>query len=427
MSKLAIDGGEPVRSRPLPTGFLGTRLVGDEEKAAVLQALEGRALSRVGGITPPRMVAAFERALAAKLGIKYALGVTSGTAALKAAVAALGIGPGDEVIIPSLNFISSPESVLHFGALPVFAEVDASLSLDPEDFRRKITARTKAVMPTHVFGVACPMREIMSIAREHGIAVVENCAWSCGARYFDSYVGTIGDVGIYSLQAVKVITAGEGGAVVTASPHLYERAVRYHNHGNFLPAGTPPGPFAGDTEAFAPVLDPFVGDAFRMNELTGAVALAQVPKIDQVLAGCRTAKRRIVGEIEGIEGVHLRPAADPAGDAGIALIVTFDRASDATWWQTALAAEGVPLRPVYGGAPVYLLPQIQNPRPSWTNGQPFFRDGSNPHYQAGLCPRTESLMARSLQMALSPDFAEEDCADVVSAFHKVATAWSRPA
>ncbi|HEX5415417.1 MAG TPA: aminotransferase class I/II-fold pyridoxal phosphate-dependent enzyme [Chloroflexota bacterium] len=417
---LAIDGGEPVRSRPLPAGFLGSRLVGDEEKAAVLRALEGRALSRVGGLTPPGTVAAFERALAAKLGIKYALGVTSGTAALKAAVAALGIGPGDEVIVPALNFISSPESVLHFGALPVFAEVDASLSLDPEDFRRKITSRTKAVMPTHVFGVACPMNEIMAVARERGIAVVENCAWSCGARYFDSYVGTIGNIGIYSLQAVKVITAGEGGVVVTASPYLYERAVRYHNHGNFLPAGTPPGPFEGDAEAFTPELDPFVGDAFRMNELTGAVALAQVPKLDRVLDVCRAAKQRIVAGLQDLDGVHLRPAADPAGDAGIALIVTFDQASDAAWWQSALTAEGVPFRPVYGGAPVYLLPQIQNPRPSWTNGQSFFRDGSSPRYEAGLCPRTESLMARSLQMAISPEFTEEDCADVVAAVRKVA-------
>jgi len=422
LARLAIDGGDPIRTRPLPTGFLGSRLVGDEEKAAVLEVLEGRSLSRVGGLTQPRMVAAFERALAAKLGIKYALGVTSGTAALKTALAALGIGPGDEVIVPALNFISSPESVLHFGALPVFAEVDDSLSLDPEDFRRKITAKTKAVIPTHIFGVSCAMREIMSIAKEKGIAVVENCAWSCGARYFGAFVGTIGDVGIYSLQAVKVITAGEGGVVVTGSPHLYERAVRYHNHGNFLPAGMPPGPFEGDTGAFSPVLDPFVGDAYRMNELTGAIALAQVPKLDQVLAACRLAKLTMANGIEGIDGIRLRPAADPSGDAGISLAVTFDRAREATWWMNALTAEGVPLRPIYGGVPVYLLPQIQNLRPSWTNGQPFFRHGESPRYKAGICPRTEDVMSRSLQMAISPEFTEDDCADVVSAFRKVATA-----
>src|SRR5919199_2001656 len=137
--RLAIDGGTPVRERPLPTGFFGMRLVGKEEKAEVLAALEGRSLARFSGMTPPTRVAAFERELCRRLGVRYAVGTTSGTAALELAIAGLGIGPGDEVIMPALNFISSPEVVLRVGAIPVFAEVDAGFGLDPDDIEGHIT------------------------------------------------------------------------------------------------------------------------------------------------------------------------------------------------------------------------------------------------------------------------------------------------
>src|SRR5687768_8971605 len=153
--KLAVDGGAPVRTAPLPTGFFGMRLVGEEEKSEVLAALEARSLARYSGMTPPTRVAAFERELCRTLGMRYALGVTSGTAALEVAVAALGLGPGDEVIMPALNFISSPESVLRFGAVPVFAEADTGFGLDPDDVAHRITPRTRAIMPVHIHGAAC--------------------------------------------------------------------------------------------------------------------------------------------------------------------------------------------------------------------------------------------------------------------------------
>ena len=421
MSKLAIDGGAPVRTRPLPTGFLGARLIGEEEKAAVVAALDARQLSRVGGMKPPEYVLALERAVAARVGSSYALAVTSGTAALKASLAALGVGPGDEVIVPALNFISSPEAVLRFEATPVFAEVDDSFGLDPDDFRLKLTPRTKAVMPTHIFGQACAMDAIMAVAREAGVAVLENCAWSMGATYHGRAIGTIGDVGIYSLQAVKMITAGEGGLVVTSSPLLYERAARFHHHGNLFMSAIPLPP--GESgEPLAPQVEPFVGDAYRLNEISAAVALSQVPKLDRVLAACRRAKDAIAEGIRGLPGFRPRPAADPAGNAGNSLGVIFDSAEEAVWWREALAAEGIPVGWVYGGKPVYLLPQIQELRPPWTNGEPLLRTPNPPRYGPGLCPRTESLMARALHLVISPDYTDDDCADVVAAFRKVAAA-----
>src|SRR6266545_1662770 len=237
--RLAIEGGTPVRSTPLPSGFIGTRLVGEEEKAEVLAVLEAHALSRVSGMTPPTRVEAFERELCRRTGSRYALAVTSGTAALEVALAGLGIGPGDEVIVPALNFISSAEAVLRLGAVPVFAEVDAGYGLEPEEVGRLTTARTKAVMPLHVHGAACRIDAVLAAARARGLLVLENGAWSCGATYRGKAVGTFGEAGIYSLQSVKVITAGEGGVVLTGDPVVYERAFRYHDHGNLRLATIP--------------------------------------------------------------------------------------------------------------------------------------------------------------------------------------------
>ena len=403
--RLAVDGGTPVRAVPLPTGFLGTRLVGAEERAEVLEVLERRSLSRVSGMAPPGKVVAFERALCRYVGSRYAVAVTSGTAALEVALAGLGIGPGDEVVLPALNFISSPEAVLRLGAIPVYAEVDDGYGLDPEDFERRITPATRAVMPLHVHGAACRIDAVLEVARRRGLLVLENAAWSCGARFAGRAVGTFGDAGIYSLQSVKLITAGEGGVVVTDDPLVYERAVRYHDHGNFRGAGIPEtlateeasgADPAGDGTPQAtmrpPALEPFVGAAFRMNELTGAVALAQVRKIDAVLERTRRAQRIILeGLRQLIDGAShagdagdagdagapftLRTVPDAAGDAGIAVGLRFDAPQTAAAYQAALRAEGVPLSTLYGGRPVYVLPQLQTLRPVWTNGAPLLRQG----------------------------------------------------
>jgi dTDP-4-amino-4,6-dideoxygalactose transaminase len=249
---LAIDGGMPIRNTPVPAGFFGTRLLGDEEKAEVLAVLEARALSRVSGMTPPTRVAAFEQALCRHTGSRYALAVTSGTAALEVALAGLGIGPGDEVIVPALNFISSAEAVLRLGAVPVYAEVDAGFGLDPDDVAPHVTPRTRAVMPLHVHGAACRIDAIVDVARAHGLLVLENGAWSCGATYRGRAVGTFGDAGIHSLQSVKVITAGEGGVVLTQDPLVYERAFRYHDHGNLRLATIPESLAAAPAAPHAP-------------------------------------------------------------------------------------------------------------------------------------------------------------------------------
>lgn len=422
---LALHGGTPVRAIPLPTGFIGTRLVGDEEKAEVLAVLEGRALSRVSGMTPPTRVAAFEQEVCRQLGCRYAVAVTSGTAALEVALAALGIGPGDEVIVPALNFISSPEAVLRVGATPVFAEVDEGFGMDPASWARLVTPQTRAVMPLHVHGAACQIDAIVETARLLGLRVLENAAWSCGARFQGQAAGTFGEAGIFSLQSVKVITAGEGGVVLTDDPLVYERAVRFHDHGNFRGGAVPASlatPDSGPTTETQ--CEPFVGAAFRMNEMTGAVALAQARKLPSVIARTQRAHRQIVEglrEIAGSATFSLRRVPDPEGDVGIAVGVVFGHENQAKDWQAALKAEGVPLSWIYGAKPVYTLPQLQTLQPVWTNGAPLLR-GERPLYPTGLCPRTENLLSRAMMLSVTPDYTDDDARDAVRAFAKVARA-----
>ena len=425
-ARLAQDGGTPVRDRPLPTGFFGMRLLGKEEKAEVLAALEGRSLARFSGMTAPTRVAAFERMLCARLGVRYALGVTSGTAALEVALAGLGIGPGDEVIMPALNFISSPEAALRFGAVPVFAEAVEGFGLDPEDVERRITPRTKLIMPVHVHGAACRIDAIVEVARKHGLRVLENGAWSMGARYRGRSVGTYGDAGIHSLHSVKVITAGEGGVVISDDPVVYERAVRFHDHGQFRVAGLPRSmaePEEGT--ALEPSVEPFMGAAYRMTELSGAVALVQVRKLDEVLRRTQRAQRAMIGELREVVGggapFKLREVPDPEGDCGIALGLVFTTQEKARAYQAALRAEGVGFGLVYGAKPVYDQAALRELRPPWTNGAPLLR-GPAPSYAGSLCPRTEDLMSRALMLSITPDYTDEDAQDVVTAVAKVTAA-----
>ena len=415
-----------MRDRPLPTGFFGLRLAGEEEKAEVLAALEGRSLARFSGMTPPARVAAFERELCRRLAVPYALAVTSGTAALEAAVAGLGIGPGDEVIMPALNFISSPEAVLRVGAIPVFAEADDGFGLDPDDVERRITSRTRLIMPVHVHGAACRIDAIVQVAQRHGVRVLENGAWSMGARFRGRSIGTYGDAGIHSLHSVKVITAGEGGVMITRDPVVYERAVRFHDHGQFRVPGLPPSMANPDEGTpIEPSVEPFMGAAYRMTELSGAIALAQIRKLDDVLRRTQRAQRAIIAGLRdlptGSAPFKLRDVPDPDGDCGIALGLVFTSQEKARTYQAALRAEGIGFGLVYGAKPVYDQPALRELRPPWTNGAPLLR-GPAPSYEGSLCPRTEDLMSRSLMLSITPDYADADAQDVVTALAKVTAA-----
>jgi dTDP-4-amino-4,6-dideoxygalactose transaminase len=224
-STLAVNGGKPVREKPLRAGYWGPEFYDDKERAELLEVIETRSPFRwYGPAAQPRKVLQFEKEFAARMGAKYALAVTSGTTALQAAMAALEIGPGDEVILPSWTWHSCFNAVVLAGGLPVCAEIDDSFNLDPDDIERHITPNTKVILAAHLQGNPCNIERILEIARKHKLRVLEDCAQSLGASFKGRSVGSIADIGIYSLQLNKTITAGEGGAVVTSDPTLFERA-----------------------------------------------------------------------------------------------------------------------------------------------------------------------------------------------------------
>jgi 8-amino-3,8-dideoxy-alpha-D-manno-octulosonate transaminase len=306
-----LSGGQTPGTGEIPhidPGYLGPQFFDKQEERALLEVLESGSPFRYWGPGTPDKVLRFEEAFAGCMGTRFALGVTSGTAALDCAVAGLGIGPGDEVIVPAYTWWSDYTCVVHAGALPVFADIDATLNLDPRDFERRITPRTKAVIAVHLLGGPCDMDPILETARRRGIAVLEDCAQSVGGSYRGKRLGSLGDVGIYSFQINKTITAGEGGAVVTSDPVIYERAARFHDMGTIRSL------FTGRTGGSR--VQTFAGENFRMNEFTGAVLGAQLAKMDTMIAQMRRNAEAIYDGIEDLDGIRLRTRPDPEGDIG---------------------------------------------------------------------------------------------------------------
>jgi len=181
--RLAIDGGTPVRTEPLLPGYPGGLLIGDAEKAAVLEVLDSQSLFRHYGPRPLHKVTQFEQAFATAVGAQHAVGVTSGTAALLTALAALGVGPGDEVIVPTYTWIATINAVVHLGAVPVFVDIDASLTLDPTKIEAAVTPYTKVILPVHMRGAGADMGPILDIAKRHHLKIVEDAAQALGGRY----------------------------------------------------------------------------------------------------------------------------------------------------------------------------------------------------------------------------------------------------
>ena len=302
IDKLAVDGGTPVRTTPLPTGK-GLAVFGDEERAAALEVLESRSLFRYYGPNLLGKVSAFEAAARELLGATHAVATSSGTAALRVALAALGVGCGDEVIVPSFTFIATVNAVVCAGAVPVFAEVDDSLGLDAGDVESRITERTAAIIVVHLENTAADMEPLLAVARRRGVPVIEDTAQSMGAAYRGRALGTLGDLGAFSLQLEKNITSGEGGLVTTEDERLYLRAARYQDQGGqFI---TSHGGGRGDDS------EPFVGENLRMTELAGAIATVQLGRLPDLLARMRANKRRIVSALGEVPGLKPRRIPDP--------------------------------------------------------------------------------------------------------------------
>jgi dTDP-4-amino-4,6-dideoxygalactose transaminase len=250
----------------------------------------------------------FERELAEHTGAKHVLAVNSGTSALTCGLVGLGVGPGDEVLVPAYTFVASPASVLGAGAVPVTVDIDASLMMDPEDVRRKITERTKAIMPVHMLNLVCDMDSLMSIADEFGLVVVEDAAQAAGARYRGRAVGTIGHAGAFSFNQQKNLKSGEGGALLTDDARVYTRAAMFHDVGNYM-RGV-------ESVSEEPL---FAGYNLRMSELTSSVLRPQLARLDRLMATRRRRTLYVLDALDRRTDVVPVPHNDPDNAVGVAI------------------------------------------------------------------------------------------------------------
>jgi dTDP-4-amino-4,6-dideoxygalactose transaminase len=386
-------------------------IIGEEEIQAVAEVIRSGKLFRYQG-EEASQTDLFEQEWAAKIGAKHALAVTSGTASLICALAGLQVGPGDEVIVPAYTFIASALAPLAVGAIPIIAEIDESLTLDPADVEAKITPRTKAIMPVHMNGLPSDMDGIMQVAARHDLLVVEDSCQADGGSYRGRRLGSIGHAGGFSFNYFKVISAGEGGAMVTNDDAVFERASLHHDGGCvFFKEGV-----AQQTPIFA-------GWNFRFNEVLSAILRVQLTRLDGILAGLREDKRLICEALEGAGGFAFSRVNDPEGDCAVMLSLRFENGAAAEKFVTRLGESGFSAySPINSGRHVYAnWESIMEQRGSVDARRNPFKSGECDWvYSPDMCPRSLEIMAQTVNISMSPSRSPEERAALVAAIRQAA-------
>jgi 8-amino-3,8-dideoxy-alpha-D-manno-octulosonate transaminase len=366
----------------------------------------------------PSKVAAAEAAMRELIGTRYCLAVNSCTSALVASYRALGIGAGDEVIVPAYTFFATSATVASSNAIPVIVDIDESLCLDPGKVEKAITRRTRAIVPVHMRGAPAQMDAIMDLAGRKGIPVVEDVAQAAGGSFGGRRLGSIGTMGCFSFDYYKIIVSGEGGFVTTDDEWLYTRAQSWHD----CAACWRPDRFARERKEG----ELFCGENYRMSELEGAVALAQIRKADTLLARYRRAKRQIKDAIERRPGLSFRRLTDEAGDTGICLVLFLPTAEQTRRALEAMQAEGVPAGGVYDSKirdwHVYnYWEHILDRKAVARDGLPWSAvpAAELPRYARDMCPRTLDLLSRAILLDIHCDFSPRDCAAIALGVNKV--------
>jgi len=379
--------------------------IGQAEVDAATRVIKSGALFRYG--EPPNGQQSecekFEQELAAKMGVEHALVVTSGTAALMCALVGLGVGPGDEVIVPAYTFVSSALAPLAVGAIPVIAEVDESLTLDPVDVQSKITGKTKVIMPVHMVGLPANMSALTHLARRHGVAILEDACQADGGFYSGRRLGSIGDVGVYSFNYFKNITCGEGGALVTNNDQIFERAFIYHDGGAVV---------RSHGQSFATPF--FAGCNFRMNEILAAILRVQLRRVDHLLVRNRSHKRRLMSALAKEPSLRFMRHNDLNGECATVLGLQFDDEPAARRFESVLQLYEIDAwLPIDSGRHVYTnWEPIMQKRGAFHPALDAFRLRENRstqmRYSAKMCPHTLDLLARTVYLNISPEWKTID-------------------
>jgi len=364
----------------------------------------GPHLGRYYGSAKPSMGERFEELARDQFQVKHAYAVCNGTSALQAAMVAVGVEPGDEVIVPGIGFIATALAGTMVGATPVFCDVDTSLQMDPNRLDGLITPRTKAILPTHHWGFVCDMDRIMAVARQHNVAVIEDCATAPGASYKGVPVGSIGDLGCYSISSYKIIGGGEGGMVVTQDDRLYDRARQASEAGGlWRPVRCEPPRYEGEL---------FIGGNYRLSELESAVNVVQIGKLPDIVARHRRVWRRIRKQLGTFEGIQWQTSNDPDGDIGD--LMRFFPADNELGQRIAeaLVAEGLPASYRGTGA-----------KPDYHCCRHFYPilGVEASHRLAESCPVASDLFDRRLALNLNQWWSDADADAAVGAINKVLT------
>lgn len=397
----------------------GFEVFGEEEKKEAMDVFDTGVLFRYEfgeqrqGIYKVRD---FEEKFSSYCGSQYGQAVTSGTAALKVALTALGVGPGDEVITQGFTFVATWEAIFDVGAIPVFTEIDDTLNMDPSDLEKKITDKTKAIIPVHMLGAAARINEIKAIADKFGIPVVEDTAQAPGASLNGKKLGSFGTCGTFSFDPVKTITTGEGGMVITDDQNLWRNMSEYHDHGHDHAQN--PGGRGGEGRSF-------IGFNFRMMEIQGAIGLAQLAKLDGIIAAQRENKAKLKAAVQNIAGVTFRDLQDESGDSATFLAFGLKDAAHTVAVNKALQE--------HGAGAVYFADNTWHFYPKWehlldgatlaNSGWPFNKcHGSKRRviYDPKLLPESAGIMSKTLVYQVPVVLSDERLAQVENALKAAA-------
>lgn len=396
----AIAGGPKAKTKP----YRRLNRYGDEELVQLREALEQGTLFYAHG----KKTTVLETAFAEYVGASHAVACSSGTAAIHAALMAIGVSTGDEVITSPITDMGTVIPILFQGAIPVFADVDlVTGNITPASVDTLITERTRAVIAVHLAGFACDLEGLTRVCRRHGVALIEDCAQALGCRYDGRYVGTHGLIGCFSLNEFKHISCGDGGIVVTNDEEL---AVR-------LRLATDK---CYDRRPGVAVRNPtFLANNYRITELQAAVALAQLGKLDRIVARRREWCHRLMARLDGTPGILLPRGVPGSEPSWWFCMIQADESVpgvDADRLAEAMRAEGLPASAHYIGQPVYTYP-IFTQHTAFSRGTHAFAERT---YGEGLCPAAEKVLRRCVILSVHEDYDEQDLDETVEGVQKAA-------
>lgn len=373
--------------------------IGQEEIDAVARVINSKKLFKVND--GEKAVYNFEQNMKKYLGAKHFFALTSGHAALVSILTALGIGPGDEVIVPAYTYVATAHAVLQCGAIPVIADINDTLTIDADAAEKKISKYTKAIIPVHMQGMPCDMDAIMGLAKKHNLFVIEDACQGIGGSYKGKKLSTIGDAGAFSFQQAKNITAGEGGAVITNNSQIFERAYIYHDSNGIVFFDDALDSFSEDT---------FAGSEYRMSELSGAVLGEQLKRLGGIIKDLKSVKGKIADAIADTK-IKMASSNDAEGDCGTLFPMRFESAELAHKFSDSLPFPSTTLDTM--GRHIYT---------EWDaviNKKGAFHPLMNPynmeankslHTDMTLdeCQKTLDILASTVIFSINPDWSEEE-------------------